>query len=356
MFHPEHGTIVFGDPTDEILLGTPTTDNDKLYLQMAEWLSVYPDREGDDVLLHLPDPDTVCIRWRPILLNFLTCHWADGMNAQRCYRTDGAAYVAYYLRCPIRMICRKGIRINERRPVEKISWIDTLRSELYCPALHHVTTLNTLGSVPTVRARPLQGLEVHPMTGTGAYIPLTTYAKLMEQVAELNALAAAARLSPALALAASTPDAVSRRRPASAGSQHEKKHSEGNKKGRNNMMKHSHDRPHRSLNVHDRVNRSHLGKRKVRERSKQVVNVLGKGNSLWDSGSTYNVQQLPKNLPGEAQVAEPDAYNICTANGDRLDVTHFSIVASIGESVVCNTDCRILSPVQLMRTGALVCG
>jgi hypothetical protein len=50
MFHPEHGTILFGDPTDLILSGTPTTDNDKLYLQMAEWLSVYPDREGDDVL------------------------------------------------------------------------------------------------------------------------------------------------------------------------------------------------------------------------------------------------------------------------------------------------------------------
>jgi hypothetical protein len=223
------------------------------------------------------------------------------MNAPRCFRTDEAAYVAYYLRCPIRMICRKGIRINERRPVEKISWVDTLRSEMPCPALHHNTTLNTLGSVPTVRARPLQGLEVHPDTGAGPYLPVTTYTKLMEQVAELNAAAACARLSPALALAASTPDAVSRRRPASAGSEHEQKHGErgdsSHKKGRNNMMKqHSRNKNHRmmrTLNVHDGTNRSHLGKRKVREKSKQVVNVLGKGNSLWDSGSTYNVQQLP---------------------------------------------------------------
>jgi hypothetical protein len=215
------------------------------------------------------------------------------------------------------------MEIDERRPVVPITWEDNLRS-LHCPAINHVNRRNLLNSVPTVRTRPLQGLEIQNCNVPT--LPMTSEATLMQQVDDANAVLVAALLA--------TPEATSRRRPASEGSNHEEKYrensSESNKKGRNNMM-----------------SSTHLGKRK----SDKVVNVLGKGNALWDSGSTYNVQQLAKNLPGKAIPADPDAYNIYTANGDRLAVSHYSIIDSIDESVVCNTDCRIISPVQLMRTG-----
>jgi hypothetical protein len=63
------------------------------------------------------------------------------------------------------------------------------------------------------------------------------------------------------------------------------------------------------------------------------------------------VRQLPKNLPGRAEEAAPANYDLYTASGEKLVVTHSSYVDSIGESVVTDIDCRILSPVQLLLTG-----
>ncbi|KAJ1407033.1 hypothetical protein B484DRAFT_469343, partial [Ochromonadaceae sp. CCMP2298] len=90
--------------------------------------------------------------------------------------------------------------------------------------------------------------------------------------------------------------------------------------------------------------------RKKRKRGK-TVNMMGKGNYLWDSGSTYNIEQLAKNLPGDVRVAGTGDYNIRTANGDLLVVTHYSYVDTVRESVVADIDCRILSTVQLFKTG-----
>jgi hypothetical protein len=88
-----------------------------------------------------------------------------------------------------------------------------------------------------------------------------------------------------------------------------------------------------------------------RRKTRRVINSVGKGNYLWDSGSTFHVHQPPKNLPGQAHEADPDDYDLYTASGEKLVVTHSSYVKSIGESVVTDIDCRILSPVQLLLTG-----
>jgi hypothetical protein len=86
-------------------------------------------------------------------------------------------------------------------------------------------------------------------------------------------------------------------------------------------------------------------------KTRWVINSVGKGNYLWDSGLTFHVHQLPKNLPGQAHEADPDDYDLYTASGEKLVVTQSSYVKSIGESVVIDINCRILSPVQLLLTG-----
>jgi hypothetical protein len=121
------------------------------------------------------------------------------------------------------------------------------------------------------------------------------------------------------------PDNSTRKRPGSGGrSADEKKEGGVSKKvGRAMMLK----------------GNSHLGTLGKRK-GKRIVNVLGKSNYLLDSGSTYHVQQLAKNLPGVCMCASQDDYYIYTANGNRLHVSHYSNVDSIGESVVCQVDTR----------------
>jgi hypothetical protein len=127
-----------------------------------------------------------------------------------------------------------------------------------------------------------------------------------------------------------------------------------NKRSRHNMVRNGKRAPEKAkTDRHTKVYHSNIttdlrGKRRLRHR---VVNVLGKGKVLIDSGSSYNVVQLPKNLPGQAVKARVDEYNLLTADRERLVVTHYSEVNTIGESVCTNTDCPILSPVQLLRTG-----
>jgi anaerobic ribonucleoside-triphosphate reductase len=66
--------------------------------------------------------------------------------------------------------------------------------------------------------------------------------------------------------------------------------------------------------------RTHLKTEK--RRKKRVTNVLGKRNILIDTGSTFNVSQLPKNLPGVVHEAKGDDYHLLTAWNERLEVTH----------------------------------
>jgi hypothetical protein len=73
---------------------------------MDRWVSVYMWTEGRGSLQNLPNPDEVCERHRPILLNFLTVHWADARAMTSALRTDGAAYLAFFIRLPLRRVTR----------------------------------------------------------------------------------------------------------------------------------------------------------------------------------------------------------------------------------------------------------
>jgi hypothetical protein len=120
MSHHNYGQIIPGDWRDRILCEVPTTDVNELYLQMNRWHSVYIWTEGRGSIKGLPNPDDVCIRHRAVLLNFLTVHWADARAMTSALRTDGAAYLAFYERLPIRTVVRGNEARTERRPIKNI--------------------------------------------------------------------------------------------------------------------------------------------------------------------------------------------------------------------------------------------
>jgi hypothetical protein len=315
--HPDYGTIRDGDARDKMLCAKPTSDENELYAQAFNWLICYFWVIGNDPCHDMPDPDTVPVMWRPIPLNFYCCHWADGQHDVRgSMRVDGAAYVAYYKRCPIRIMDRLGHQMQERRPVARTHWTGRQKTDCECPAV--VSSNKTVRA----RARPINGLEVVPV---GVYVagnlPMAS-AQTMPAGADRKAHCDEENG------VSSEEEGDGVRRYAQAGR---------NQRSRNMMM------------LQGRISMM-TNARKKRKRGK-TVNIMGKGNYLWDSGSTYNIEQLAKNLPGDVRVAGTGDYNIRTANGDLLTVTHYSFVESVGESVVADIDCRILSAVQLLKTG-----
>ncbi len=137
MCYPSDCTIEIGDWRDRILAELATTDVNNLYPQMDRWVSVYMWSEGRSCLHNLPNPDEVCERHRPILLNFLTVHWADARAMTSALRIDGAAYLAFYMRLPLRRVKRGSEDRWERRPVKNIEWLARGDAEMSCKDIQH---------------------------------------------------------------------------------------------------------------------------------------------------------------------------------------------------------------------------
>jgi hypothetical protein len=93
--------------------------------------------EGIGAIHGLPNSDDVCIRHRAVLLNFLTVHWADARAMTSALRTDGAAYLAFYNRLPIKQVVRGSEVRTERRPVKNIEWLSRGSEDINCKAIQH---------------------------------------------------------------------------------------------------------------------------------------------------------------------------------------------------------------------------